>query len=205
MIDRAVQLTERVAATQIALVTVALLEAVAAMSGAGLGAAAWGRAILLAVAQALEAAHEQGIVHRDVKPGNVFLRKDGAIKLGDFGIARIDGLDLTETGMCVGTPRYMAPEQACGQSVDGRADVYALGVMAYRMLTGRPPFVGGDLAYQHVHATPPDPREFNPDLPPLLAQLLLGCLAKKPSRRPPSAGRFAVLLQAACQASPVGA
>jgi tetratricopeptide (TPR) repeat protein len=159
--------------------------------------------ILLAVAQALEAAHELGIVHRDVKPGNVFLRKDGAIKLGDFGIARLEGLDLTETGIAVGTPRYMAPEQACGQSVDGRADVYALGVMTYRLLTGRPPFVGGDLAYQHVHATPPDPREFEPGIPPMLAQLILSCLAKKPSSRPPTAARFAELLEAACQLQPV--
>ena len=160
--------------------------------------------ILLAVARALDAAHALGIVHRDVKPGNVFLSKDGAIKLGDFGIARLEGLELTETGIAVGTPRYMAPEQACGQSVDGRSDIYALGVLTYRMVAGRPPFLGGDLAYQHVHATPPDPREFEPGLPPLLAQLILACLSKKPTDRPPTAVRFAALLEAACQAAPVG-
>jgi len=161
--------------------------------------------ILLAVSRALDAAHALGIVHRDVKPGNVFLSKDGAIKLGDFGIARLEGLEITETGVAVGTPRYMAPEQACGQSVDGRADIYALGVLTYRVVAGRPPFLGGDLAYQHVHATPPDPREFEPGLPPLLVQLILACLSKKPSARPPTALRFAALLEAACQAAPVGA
>lgn len=158
--------------------------------------------ILEAVANALGAAHAAGIVHRDVKPGNVFLREDGAIKLGDFGIARIEGLDLTETGMAVGTPRYMAPEQACGKPVDGRTDIYALGVLAFHLLTGRPPFVGGDLAYKHVHEAPPDPRQIQPDLPPLLAQLILSCLAKKPELRPPSAERFASLLEAAGAASP---
>ncbi len=156
--------------------------------------------ILLEVSYALEAAHAVGIVHRDLKPDNVFLvasRKLAyEVRLLDFGIAKLtnDGAMLdgsvtsTQPGMIVGTPQYMAPEQARGQVESGSTDIYALGVMAFEMFAGRPPFVGADpveLVAKHITLPPPAPSDFNADLPELVDTLLSEMLRKDPAARPP--------------------
>ena len=156
--------------------------------------------ILLEVSYALEAAHAVGIVHRDLKPDNVFLvasRKLACeVRLLDFGIAKLtnDGAMLdgsvtsTQPGMIVGTPQYMAPEQARGQVESGSTDIYALGVMAFEMFAGRPPFVGEDpveLVAKHITLPPPAPSDFNADLPELVDTLLSEMLRKDPATRPP--------------------
>lgn len=169
------------------------------------------------IAAALDLAHRHGIVHRDVKPSNMLLHPDGRLMLGDFGIARpVDAPELiaagiggesndprlTQAGATMGTPEYMSPEQARGESVDAAADTYALGVVAYEMLTGEPPFMGDDtssvLALQ-VQATPPSVRAARPDLSPRVDEVLAWALAKDPRDRPRTAGAFARALREAAQ------
>ena len=155
--------------------------------------------VLLEVSYALEAAHAAGIIHRDLKPDNVFLvaGRNGAIdvRLLDFGIAKLsrDGaliegsVTSTQPGVMIGTPQYMAPEQARGMPLDGSADIYALGVMAFEMLTGRPPFLSEDpveLVAKHITLLPPAPSDFNADLPEIADQLIGEMLEKDPSERP---------------------
>jgi eukaryotic-like serine/threonine-protein kinase len=134
------------------------------------------------IAGALEFAHRNGVVHRDVKPGNVLLTADGDVKVTDFGIARHDaGEALTQTGAVMGTAAYFSPEQAQGLPVDGRSDVYSLGVVLYEMATGVPPFTGESpvaVAYKHVRENPEPPRAHAPDLPPDLEQIILTSMAK---------------------------
>jgi eukaryotic-like serine/threonine-protein kinase len=151
--------------------------------------------ILLDVCRALEATHEKSIVHRDLKPDNIFLarrdRERPTVKLLDFGIAKLSSatgeqIHRTRDGV-VGTPLYIAPEQACGYAVDGRTDVYALGVIAYELFVERPPFLGDESAevmYMQVHEAPPTPSSLSAGLPVALERLLLLMLAKDPGRRP---------------------
>jgi serine/threonine-protein kinase len=143
------------------------------------------------VASALAVAHGAGIVHRDIKPGNVMVTDDGAVKVLDFGIARaVDGSTLTHTSSVVGTAAYMSPEQAAGRRADDRADIYSLGCLLYTMLTGGPPFTGEVSAAvlgQHLHAEPPSPRDANPEVPPALDALVMQMLAKDPDARPQTA------------------
>jgi serine/threonine protein kinase len=144
------------------------------------------------IASGLAAAHERGIVHRDVKPSNVFLTPSDAAKIGDFGIARLERPDatLTLTGQTFGSPPYMAPEQATGGKVDARADLYSLGCVLFQMLVGRRPFSGDDavsLVYQHVHSTPPRVDSLVPAVPAELGALVAGLMAKDPDDRPASA------------------
>ncbi|MHB8574028.1 MAG: protein kinase domain-containing protein [Dehalococcoidia bacterium] len=145
----------------------------------------------LALAKALAFAHEQGVVHRDLKPGNVWLAQDGTPKLGDFGLAvASDQSRLTQVGMMVGTAAYIAPEQAMGQAVTPRSDLYALGCVLYELVTGRPPFVGDEsvaLIGQHLNAIPVSPTWHRPDCPRALDALILRLLEKDPSKRPASA------------------
>src|SRR3989440_4207181 len=150
------------------------------------------RAIIIAhdVALGLGAAHRRGIVHRDVKPQNVLVGRDGTIKLTDFGIASvykdINAERLTTTGMTLGTVQYYAPEQAQGEIVSPSADVYALGIVMYEMLTGRTPFDGDTpvaVAMQHIQDLPTPPSHFNPNIPPALEEIILRCLEKSPEMR----------------------
>ncbi|MFI9801581.1 MULTISPECIES: serine/threonine-protein kinase [unclassified Streptomyces] len=142
-------------------------------------------------AAGLAAAHRQGVVHRDIKPGNLLLDADGTLKIGDFGIARFlddPGAALTATGQIVGTSLYLAPERALGKPAGPASDVYALGCVLYQLLTGRPPF-NADTAvailHQHLDATPVPPRELGvAGLPPAFENYLLGLLAKDPEHRP---------------------
>ncbi len=150
------------------------------------------RAVIIAhdVALGLGAAHRRGIVHRDVKPQNILVGRDGSIKLTDFGIASvykdINAERLTTTGMTLGTVQYYAPEQAQGEIVNPAADVYALGIVMYEMLTGRPPFDGDTpvaVAMQHIQDIPLPPSHMNPNIPPALEEIILRCLEKVPEMR----------------------
>jgi serine/threonine-protein kinase len=140
---------------------------------------------------ALQAAHDAGVVHRDVKPGNLLIRPDGVVKVTDFGIARAaDAAPITQTGLMVGTAAYLAPEQAAGHPATAASDVYALGVVAYECLSGRRPFAGDTpvgVALAHLNTTPP---ELPSSVPPLVRDFVLRALEKDPDRRPPSAGDF---------------
>jgi eukaryotic-like serine/threonine-protein kinase len=139
------------------------------------------------IAGALEFAHRSGVVHRDIKPGNVLLTAEGDVKVTDFGIARAGtGEALTQTGAVMGTATYFSPEQAQGQPVDGRSDVYSLGVVLYEMVTGEPPFTAESpvaVAYKHVREDPDVPSAHAPDLPPDLEQIILTAMAKDPDAR----------------------
>ncbi len=166
--------------------------------------------ILLQLCDALQCAHERGVVHRDLKPDNVFvLRRRGApfVKLLDFGIAKLRDAPAgaqTVAGMIVGTPEYMAPEQCENRPVDARTDVYALGVMAYQMLSGVLPFTGSitQLLLAHVHETPRPPRSVNGLIPPALDDAILRAIAKRPEDRFPDMAAFAAALQAARAPAP---
>src|SRR5580692_2603376 len=140
------------------------------------------------VAAALAFAHRHGVIHRDVKPGNVLITPEGTIKVTDFGIARAVNTEesLTQTGAVMGTATYFSPEQAEGMGVDSRSDIYSLGVVIFEMVTGRPPFLGDTpvaVASKHVREHPPAPREVNPGVPPDLEAIILKCLAKSPDHR----------------------
>ncbi|HEX4461445.1 MAG TPA: serine/threonine-protein kinase [Polyangia bacterium] len=150
--------------------------------------------VLLQIVDALEAAHDQRVVHRDLKPQNIIVleRKDAArIKLLDFGIAKLADSDVTvpktRSGVAMGTAGYMSPEQARGKNVDHRTDIYALGCVAYEVLLGRIPFVSDtaiDILAMHLAAVPPSPRSLWPDVPPSLERVLMQMLAKEPDGRP---------------------
>ena len=162
-------------------------------------------AIAIQLCRALEHAHGRGVIHRDLKPGNVWLSEDGVAKLGDFGLAlALDRSRLTADGMIVGTVAYMPPEQALGRPRDARSDLYALGATLYQMVTGRPPFVGDDVVAvlsQHLHTPPVAPSWSNAAVPQPLERLILELLAKDPESRPPSAAAVRGRLQAVAAAT----
>ena len=147
------------------------------------------RAVAIAepVARALDAAHRKGMVHRDVKPGNIMLDRSGTVKVVDFGIARAAADDtLTQTGVVLGTAAYLSPEQAEGIAVDPRSDVYSLGCVLYEMLTGTKPFTGDSavaIAYKHVQEEATPPSQVNPEVPPELEAVVMTAMAKDPDSR----------------------
>ncbi|MGH9277911.1 MAG: protein kinase domain-containing protein [Acidimicrobiales bacterium] len=163
------------------------------------------RAVRIAaqVAGALDYAHKAGVVHRDIKPGNILVTADDRVKVADFGIAKaalperaeagpgLRGPDLTASGAILGTARYLSPEQVNGEAVDGRSDVYALGVVLYEMLCGRTPFTGETdltVALQHVSETPLPPRQVKAGIPRPVETIVLRALAKRPAERFATAG-----------------
>ncbi|MEO8246589.1 MAG: Stk1 family PASTA domain-containing Ser/Thr kinase [Chloroflexota bacterium] len=155
--------------------------------------------IALGVAAALEAAHRRGIVHRDVKPGNILITDDGDVKVTDFGIARaVSETSMTVTGTTLGSVHYFSPEQARGDEVTGASDVYALGIVLYEMLTGRRPFEGDSaagVALKRLTDDPPPPSEFNGNLPPALVAIVMRSLARDIADRYPDAGAMAEALR----------
>ena len=158
------------------------------------------------LADALAYANRKGIIHRDIKPVNVLLDQGNRPILSDFGIAKVmEGTkELTRPGAGVGTPEYMSPEQCKGEHVDGRADIYALGIMLFECLTGRTPFVGDNypaLAHSQIYEEPPDPRRFNPQIPPAVRDVILIALQKKPEFRYQRAGAMADALDQAVKAT----
>ncbi len=165
--------------------------------------------VALQVVEALGYAHSKGIVHRDVKPGNVMITPEGRVKVMDFGIARaISGETITQTATVLGTANYLSPEQAEGREVDHRSDLYSVGVLLYEMLTGRPPFTGENpvsVAYAHVREAPVPPRRINPDISPALEAVVMKALAKNPANRYQSAQEMKEDLEKAVRGEKVAA
>jgi hypothetical protein len=158
-------------------------------------------AIALQLADSLAVAHEQGVIHRDIKPQNLLLDAEGVLKVMDFGVARLASgtSGRTEVGLVVGTPAYMAPEQLMSEEVDGRTDLYAAGVVLYESLTGRLPHANGSLMAlltRILHEDPEPPMKLNPAIPPALSALVLRLLAREPAERVQSAGELSRQLAA---------
>jgi serine/threonine-protein kinase len=156
--------------------------------------------ITVQVLRAARFAHKRGVVHRDIKPHNVILDDEGRAKVTDFGIARAGASDMTETGSIMGTAQYLSPEQAHGQPVSPRSDLYSIGVMLYELLTGRVPFDAESpvtIALKHVSEPPVPPSQVNPAVPPALDAVVMRALEKDPARRFPDADAFIEALQAA--------
>ena len=145
--------------------------------------------IIRQIARGLLYAHSKGIVHRDIKPSNIMLTRDNRVYVMDFGISYIQEMEkdrLTKTGMTMGTPEYMSPEQCHGDEVTLQSDIYSMGVILYEMTCGRLPFEGNrpvEIALKHVQEPPPDPKQFRPDMPKGLSELILKCLKKKLNER----------------------
>ena len=166
--------------------------------------------IVAQVAAALGYAHRMGVVHRDVKPGNILITRDGQVKVTDFGIAQAVSSEdhLAEVGSVMGTATYFSPEQAEGAAVDGRSDVYSLGVVLYEMLVGRPPFVGDtpvEVSSQHVHNAVPPMTQFSANVPKDLEAIVMEALGKSPSNRYQSADELRADLIRFSEGQPVHA
>ncbi|MEU9648636.1 Stk1 family PASTA domain-containing Ser/Thr kinase [Streptomyces sp. NPDC048110] len=165
----------------------------------------------IGILQALEYSHRAGIVHRDIKPANVMLTRSGQVKVMDFGIARAmgdSGMTMTQTAAVIGTAQYLSPEQAKGEQVDARSDLYSTGCLLYELLTVRPPFVGDSpvaVAYQHVREEPQAPSVFDPEITPEMDAIVLKALVKDPDYRYQSADEMRADIEACLDGQPVGA
>ncbi|WP_018547682.1 Stk1 family PASTA domain-containing Ser/Thr kinase [Streptomyces sp. LaPpAH-108] len=163
------------------------------------------------ILQGLEYAHRSGIVHRDIKPANVMLTRNGQVKVMDFGIARAmgdSGMTMTQTSAVIGTAQYLSPEQAKGEQVDARSDLYSTGCLLYELLTVRPPFVGDSpvaVAYQHVREEPQPPSVFDPEITPEMDAIVLKALVKDPNYRYQSADEMRQDIEACLDGQPVAA
>jgi len=151
--------------------------------------------VMADVCAALDFSHKHGIIHRDVKPANIMITRGGAVKVMDFGIARAlgEGQNVTQTAAVIGTAQYLSPEQARGEAVDARSDVYAAGCVLFELLTGEPPFTGDTpvaVAYQHVREDPRSPSAVNPNIPAALDAVILKALSKNPANRYQSAAEL---------------
>ncbi|GIJ08637.1 Stk1 family PASTA domain-containing Ser/Thr kinase [Micromonospora andamanensis] len=161
------------------------------------------------ICAALDFSHRHGIIHRDIKPGNVMLTQTGQVKVMDFGIARAlasGATTMTQTSAVIGTAQYLSPEQARGEAVDARSDVYAAGCVLFELVCGHPPFVGDSpvsVAYQHVREAPPTPSDLNPDVNPAVDAIVLKALSKNPLNRYQSAGEMRADLLRAAAGRPV--
>ncbi|MCC6145063.1 MAG: serine/threonine protein kinase, partial [Candidatus Hydrogenedentes bacterium] len=144
---------------------------------------------------ALHAIHEAGIVHRDIKPDNIILAKGGLVKLMDFGLAKGAGARMTASNIVMGTPCYMAPEQAIAKDTDARTDIYAIGLVFHELLTGKTVFAEGNVLQRQVQEMPTPPSAIAPGIPTLLDQIVMKCLAKKPEERFQSAQELAKWLR----------
>ncbi len=154
--------------------------------------------VVAQIAEALDFAHRKGVIHRDIKPANVMLLKNGQVKVTDFGIAKAISSSKTKTGVILGTPNYMSPEQIMGQKIDSRSDIFSLGVLFYQLLTGELPFHGDNLSgllYQITQVKHSSPRKYNPKMPKICEQILDKALIKDPSMRFRSAGDLANILR----------
>ena len=151
------------------------------------------------VAEGLGYAHQHGVVHRDIKPANIMIVRDGLVKIADFGIARMRTAEVqTQTGVMMGSPRYMSPEQVAGNRAEPRSDIFSLGVILYEMLTGKSPFTGEDInsmMFQILNLTPPAPSSVIPQVPSMLDLIVAKALAKSPDERYQDARRFAAELK----------
>ncbi len=165
----------------------------------------------IGILQALEYSHRSGIVHRDIKPANVMLTRNGQVKVMDFGIARAmgdSGMTMTQTSAVIGTAQYLSPEQAKGEQVDARSDLYSTGCLLYELLTVRPPFVGDSpvaVAYQHVREEPQPPSVFDPEITPEMDAIVLKALVKDPDYRYQSADEMRADIEACLDGQPVAA
>ncbi|MFE1196627.1 Stk1 family PASTA domain-containing Ser/Thr kinase [Streptomyces olivaceoviridis] len=165
----------------------------------------------IGILQGLEYAHRSGIVHRDIKPANVMLTRNGQVKVMDFGIARAmgdAGMTMTQTAAVIGTAQYLSPEQAKGEQVDARSDLYSTGCLLYELLTVRPPFVGDSpvaVAYQHVREEPQPPSVFDPEITPEMDAIVLKALVKDPDYRYQSADEMRADIEACLDGQPVAA
>src|SRR5919109_4176334 len=167
--------------------------------------------IIDGVLRALDYSHQAGIVHRDIKPGNVMVTRSGDVKVMDFGIARAMSdaqATMTQTAQVIGTAQYLSPEQARGERVDSRSDLYSTGCLLYELLTGRPPFTGESavaIAYQHVRENPVPPTQLDPELPPWADSIVLKAMAKDPADRYQDAAEMRADVQRAMAGMPVAA
>ncbi|MGA4840767.1 Stk1 family PASTA domain-containing Ser/Thr kinase [Streptomyces sp. G45] len=165
----------------------------------------------IGILQALEYSHRNGIVHRDIKPANVMLTRNGQVKVMDFGIARAmgeSGMTMTQTAAVIGTAQYLSPEQAKGEQVDARSDLYSTGCLLYELLTVRPPFVGDSpvaVAYQHVREEPQAPSVFDNEITPEMDAIVLKALTKDPDYRYQSADEMRADIEACLDGQPVAA
>lgn len=165
--------------------------------------------IIVEILEALKYSHEQGIIHRDIKPGNIMITNSGKVKVMDFGIARAIGdigATMTNTWSVVGTAQYLSPEQATGEYADARSDIYSLGCLMFELLTGRPPFIGDtpvSIAFQHVSTPLPAPSDLNPVINPNLETIIKVALQKDPNNRYQDAGAMLEDLQRAMRGEQV--
>jgi serine/threonine-protein kinase len=147
-----------------------------------------GLKIIWDICRGMSAAHQVGVVHRDLKPPNILLNDQGLVKVVDFGLAAVNHADsrLTRTGVILGTPTYMAPEQVRARTIDARTDIYSLGVIMYEIFTGRAPYVADDpmaILFQHVEGNPTPPRQLKVDIPPGLEKIILQAMYVDPAKR----------------------